>query len=136
MITEMTPIIQKLREFVKDGKDGTFGTVLLAEIDTITRERDAAANLLAVIHGDGGHHTASVGFARSCVDAEAVVLQDSLDARDRIAELEARIDTRVVVTDEMVERASVALWHRYGDHGVEDGDIRAMLTAALTQEDA
>jgi hypothetical protein len=41
--------------------------------------------LLAVIHGDGGHHTASVGFARSCVDAEAVVLQDRTarnEARD------------------------------------------------------
>ena len=40
-VKEVTPIIQKLREFVKDGKEGTFGTVLLAEIDTLTRERDA-----------------------------------------------------------------------------------------------
>jgi hypothetical protein len=53
---EVTPTIQKLREFVEDGNDGTFGTVamhgssvigghvsaLLAEIDTLTRERDAA----------------------------------------------------------------------------------------------
>ena len=53
---DVTPIIQKLREFVEDGYDGTFGTVamhgssviggrvsaLLAEIDTLTRERDAA----------------------------------------------------------------------------------------------
>jgi hypothetical protein len=45
-------------------------------------------------------------------------------------------DEARVVTDAMVRRASVALWDRYGDHGVEDGDIRAMLTAALTQEDA
>ena len=39
---EVTPTIQKLREFVKDGKDGTFGTMLLAEIDTLTRELDEA----------------------------------------------------------------------------------------------
>jgi hypothetical protein len=53
---DVTPIIQKLREFVEDGYDGTFGTVamhgssviggrvsaLLAEIDTLTRERDEA----------------------------------------------------------------------------------------------
>ena len=42
---DVTPIIQKLREFVKDGKDGTFGTVLLAEIATLTRERDEARTL-------------------------------------------------------------------------------------------
>ena len=43
------------------------------------------------------------------------------------------------VTDAMVERASVALCARYGDYiaaAVEDNDIRAMLTAAITQEDA
>jgi hypothetical protein len=61
MITKMTPIIQKLREFVEDGNDGTFGTVamhgssviggrvsaLLAEIDTLTREWDEARERLA-----------------------------------------------------------------------------------------
>jgi hypothetical protein len=46
-----------------------------------------------------------------------------------------RTETRVV-TDAMVARAAVALWARYGDHTVEDGDIRAMLIAALTQESA
>ena len=54
--SDVTPIIQKLREFVEDGNDGTFGTVamhgssviggrvsaLLAEVDTLTRERDEA----------------------------------------------------------------------------------------------
>ena len=57
---------------------------------------------------------------------------------DRIAELEASTEARVV-TDAMVERASLALWARYGDHiaaTVGDDDIRVMLTAALTQGDA
>ena len=35
-------------------------------------ELDAAHNLLAVMHGDGGHHTSKVGFAQSCKDAEKV----------------------------------------------------------------
>ncbi len=33
-------------------------------------ERQAALNLLAVMHRDGGHHTARVGFVQSCLDAE------------------------------------------------------------------
>ena len=32
----------------------------------------AARNLLAVLHGDGGHHTERVGFVQSCEDAERV----------------------------------------------------------------
>ena len=31
-------------------------------------------NLLAVIHGDGGHHTGKVGLERSCLDARDHVL--------------------------------------------------------------
>lgn len=31
-----------------------------------------ALNLLAVMHRDGGHHTAEVGFEQSCKDAEEV----------------------------------------------------------------
>lgn len=41
-----------------------------------------------------------------------------------------------VVTDAMVERASVALRDYWGGHTVDNDDIRVMLTAALTQEDA
>lgn len=37
---------------------------------TATRELDHARNLLAVLHGDGGHHTEKVGFIRACQDAE------------------------------------------------------------------
>ncbi len=38
--------------------------------------------LLAVIHKDGGHHTALVGLSKSCIDACA-----------EIAELKKRLDT-------------------------------------------
>lgn len=37
--------------------------------------RAALLDLLAVIHGDGGHHTAEVGFLQSIADAKAVVLR-------------------------------------------------------------
>jgi hypothetical protein len=60
---DVTPIIQKLREFVEDGNDGTFGTVamhgssvigglvsaLLAEIDSLTRELDDARRDVAAM---------------------------------------------------------------------------------------
>jgi hypothetical protein len=46
----------------------------LAEIDKLRAEiavvSTAAGQLLAVIHGDGGHHTEAVGFKQSCLDAE------------------------------------------------------------------
>lgn len=35
-------------------------------------EVNAAKNLLAVMHRDGGHHTDKVGFIQSCKDAEQV----------------------------------------------------------------
>lgn len=35
----------------------------------------AVGNLLAVIHGDGGHYLAKVGLEQACIDAEAVVTQ-------------------------------------------------------------
>jgi hypothetical protein len=110
----------------------------LDHIDTLTRERDEAANLLAVIHRDGGHHTGSVGFARSCADAEAAVLQDRTE-RD-----EAR-----VVTDAMVERVARVIlsrhvigtgknaekaWLWYGDDF--KNEAREYLTAALTADTA
>jgi hypothetical protein len=46
-------------------------------------------NLLAVIHGDGGHHQIAVGTAQACMDAEATVHY----YRARIAELENRVDS-------------------------------------------
>ena len=37
---------------------------------------NAVRNLLAVIHRDGGHHTARVGLERSLEDAEKAVIED------------------------------------------------------------
>ena len=44
------------------------------DLDCFTDGADDSShlrNLLAIIHGDGGHHTATVGVAQSCRDAEA-----------------------------------------------------------------
>ena len=50
-------------------------------------------NLLAVIHKDGGHHTAEVGFSQSAKDAQ----DKYYTALKRIAELEAKIkDLRAI----------------------------------------
>ena len=54
---------------------------------------DAAKNLLAVIHRDGGHHTDKVGFIQSCKDAEQVrhELFSALEGKDaEIERLKAR----------------------------------------------
>jgi hypothetical protein len=50
--------------------------------EALDKWEDSALNLLAVVHRDGGQHTATVGFAASCTEAEAVVvaLRAKLDA--------------------------------------------------------
>ena len=65
------------------------------------------------------------------------------EAVDRGLELQAQLMTMLVqrdearvVTDAMVERAKLALWHYWGGSSVDNDDIRVMLTAALTQGDA
>jgi len=45
---------------------------LLLRLTRAEAGRDAALNLLAVMHGDGGHHTERVGFVQSCKDAEQI----------------------------------------------------------------
>lgn len=40
-----------------------------ARIEKMEGELQAVRNLLAILHGDGGHHTNEVGLARSCMDA-------------------------------------------------------------------
>jgi hypothetical protein len=45
---------------------------LVLRLTRAEADRDAALNLLAVMHGDGGHHTEKVGFVQSCKDAENV----------------------------------------------------------------
>ena len=39
----------------------------------------ALGNLLAVIHGDGGHHQSAVGTVQACKDAESVVARFRLE---------------------------------------------------------
>jgi hypothetical protein len=53
--------------------------------EALDKWEDSALNLLAVVHRDGGQHTATVGFSASCTTAEAVVvaLRAKLDAAVR-----------------------------------------------------
>ena len=50
------------------------GAILNAALVEVEQERDAlrksVLDLLAVVHGDGGHHTGSVGLQQSFADAE------------------------------------------------------------------
>lgn len=53
--------------------------------------RQRGGDVLAVIHGDGGHHTDAVGFDRSCADAVErwyglIIENDALRARAEAAE--------------------------------------------------
>lgn len=59
----------------------------------MTAEMDAALNLLAVIHRDGGHHTGDVGFTQSCDDARAAwyALMTMIEAADHQKELLAHL---------------------------------------------
>jgi hypothetical protein len=89
----------------------TEGNEIVSYIDTLTRERDEAVK------------------RRREIDDEA------FDYAEQIETLKTQLAAARVVTDAMVERASVALWARYGDYiaaTLEDNDIRAMLTAAFT----
>jgi hypothetical protein len=52
-----------------------------------------ACDLLAVMHRDGGHHTAKVGFAQSCDDAREV--RHALV--DEVERLRAALDALVIV---------------------------------------
>lgn len=59
------------------------------ELDCFTDDADDSShlrNLLAIIHGDGGHHTAAVGVAQSCRDAVAEFhrLREELAAQERV----------------------------------------------------
>jgi hypothetical protein len=59
--------------------------------EMLDKWEDSALNLLAVVHRDGGQHTATVGFAASCTEAEAVVVA----LRAKLADAEkdtARLD--------------------------------------------
>lgn len=42
---------------------------LLDALGEMRRERDEARNLLAIIHGDGGHYLDEHGWTKACKDA-------------------------------------------------------------------
>jgi len=56
--------------------------------EALDKWEDSALNLLAVVHRDGGQHTATVGFSASCTEAEAVVVA----LRAKLAEAERERD--------------------------------------------
>jgi hypothetical protein len=62
-------------------------------------ELNAAENLLAVIHRDGGHYTKEHGFEKSCADAEKIVLRDR---RDEPSERERELEK---VLREIIQKA-------------------------------
>jgi hypothetical protein len=122
---DVKPIIQKLREFVEDGNDGTFGTVamhgssvigglvsaLLAEIEALTREREKWEKR-----------------------ARKVVKERKALRKER--------DAARVVTDAMINKGWLLLQTRCIEEYkglldlVERDDFADAITAALTQEDA
>ena len=40
--------------------------------ERVIAERDAMRDILAVIHGDGGHYTEEHGYEKSCADAQKI----------------------------------------------------------------
>jgi hypothetical protein len=104
-------VIAALRKVVHPTRVGTVPIVyadILQAWDTLTRERDEAAHLLAVIHRDGGHYTGSVGFALSCADAEAAVLRDRTK-RDEIDEACVVLNETVIELRTQLAAARVSL---------------------------
>lgn len=61
---------------------------LVQEVLRLRKELEAAANLLAVIHRDGGHHTAAVGWAQSLTDAESAIHDSRLKHDTLVTEVE------------------------------------------------
>jgi len=113
-------------------------------------------NLLAVIHRDGGHHTAAVGVAQSCCDAAARVLaayhagdapaprgfRDDETPDPQVIAANARAEMDRLAADDAalasawgdVERAALALVRREGATAQPDAldadDAREVLTSA------
>jgi hypothetical protein len=90
---ENVQLREKLAEAEKDRGDANdaLAACQAQAAGTIARLRealdeweDSALNLLAVVHRDGGQHTATVGFSASCTEAEAAVVA----LRAKLAEAE------------------------------------------------
>lgn len=67
--------------------EGNLESILAAHEAVMAAER--ARHLLAVIHGDGGHHTEAVGIMQSLADAER-----------RVTELRTEIDSLLNAPEE------------------------------------
>jgi hypothetical protein len=103
---------EKLRELEAIARGNGYWNHIKPFFEALTRERDEAVK------------------RRREIDDEA------FDYAEQIETLRTQLAAARVVDDAMVARASLALWARYGDHiaaAVEDDDIRAMLTAALSE---
>lgn len=67
-------------------EQGTSSRALTADLVDVVRQRDDNAgevmgmlgNLLAVIHGDGGHYLTEHGLAKACKDAEAIAVRNAV----------------------------------------------------------
>jgi len=83
-----------------------FATADLTRMETARGERDEARHwlgeLLAVIHGDGGHHTEAVGVSQSVSDAHAVwaaLVAERDTSRTETNKARTAVVTRVEGTD-------------------------------------
>jgi hypothetical protein len=68
--------------------------------------RLAIGNLLAVIHGDGGHHQDAVGLVKACEDAQARVYSERAD---RTAAIEMLVRCRDAIARSISQVGSVEL---------------------------
>jgi hypothetical protein len=65
------------------------------EIERLREENRHAGNLLAVMHGDGGHYISDHGWAKACKDAEQI----RHDYKQEIERLRAIVDRLPVTAD-------------------------------------
>lgn len=76
-------------------------------------DREAALSLLAVLHRDGGQHTAEVGFQQSCWDAQKV--WEGL--QERLRDIEAMFDNN---NPEAVNALHVNILRNFSDERVNN----------------
>jgi uncharacterized protein YqcC (DUF446 family) len=105
---------------------------------TDAKESEKLRELEAIARGNG-YWNHIEPFVEALTRERDAAVDRGLELQAQLMTMLVQRDEARVVTDAMVGRASLALWDRYGDYiaaTVEDNDIRAMLTAALTQGDA
>ena len=123
----------------RDDADDALAACQAQATGTIARLRealdqweDSALNLLAVVHRDGGQHTATVGFSASCTEAEAVVVA----LRAALNSEEIRHDEVLDELEQMSKQvrnvsARLAEAERERDETVAGAEYRRKLLAAL-----